>query len=70
MSDHEDGKNAAGGMLDQIIGALGGRKPAGRLAMGKAHVDDPPSLSVAHRHAPVPVTPTEAMDFIRERTAP
>jgi hypothetical protein len=45
------------GLLDQIIGTLGGQEPVERLAREEADFDDPQSPDVAHWHALVGAAP-------------
>jgi hypothetical protein len=49
------------GLLDQIVGRLGGQEPIERLARKKADVDDPQSPDVAHWNALMGAAPPEAV---------
>ncbi len=49
------------GLLDQIIGTLGGQEPVERLAREQADFDDPQSPDVAHWNALMGAAPPEAV---------
>jgi len=49
------------GLLDQIIGTLGGQEPVERLPREEADVDDPQSPDVAHWNELVGAAPPEAV---------
>jgi hypothetical protein len=49
------------GLLDQIIGKLGGQEPVERLAREEADFDDPQSPDVAHWNELVGAAPPEAV---------
>jgi hypothetical protein len=49
------------GLLDQIIGKLGGQEPVERLAREEANFDDPQSPDVAHWNELVGAAPSEAV---------
>jgi hypothetical protein len=57
------------GLLDQIIGTLGGQEPVERLAREEADVDDPQSPDVAHWHQLVGAAPPEAVQDAIARAA-
>jgi hypothetical protein len=57
------------GLLDQIIGTLGGQEPVERLAREEADFDDPQSPDVAHWHALVGAAPREAVQDAIARAA-
>jgi hypothetical protein len=57
------------GLLDQIIGTLGGQEPVERLAREEADFDDPQSPDVAHWHALVGAAPPEAVQDAIARAA-
>jgi hypothetical protein len=49
------------GLLDQIIGTLGGQEPVERLAREEADFDDPQSPDFAHWNALVGAAPPEGV---------
>src|SRR5918999_4678448 len=49
------------GLLDQIIGTLGGQEPVEHLAREEADFNDPQSPDVAHWHGLVGAAPPEAV---------
>ena len=57
------------GLLDQIIGTLGGQEPVERLAREEADFDDPQSPDVAHWHALAGAAPPEAVQDAIARAA-
>jgi hypothetical protein len=57
------------GLLDQIIGTLGGHEPVERLARGEADFDDPESPDFAHWKELVGAAPPEAVQDAIARAA-
>jgi hypothetical protein len=57
------------GLLDQIIGTLGGQEPVERLARGEADFDDPQSPDLAHWKELVGAAPPEAVQDAIARAA-
>jgi hypothetical protein len=57
------------GLLDQIIGRLGGQEPVERLAREEANFDDPQSPDFAHWHELVGAAPPEAVQEAMARAA-
>jgi hypothetical protein len=53
------------GLLDQIIGTLGGQEPVERLAREEANFDDPQSPDVAHWNELVGAAPQEFLAYDR-----
>jgi hypothetical protein len=57
------------GLLDQIIGTLGGQEPVERLAREEANFDDPQSPDFAHWNELVGAAPPEAVQDAMTRAA-
>ena len=57
------------GLLDQIIGTLGGQEPVERLAREEANFDDPQSPDFAHWKELVGAAPPEALQDALARAA-
>jgi hypothetical protein len=57
------------GLLDQIIGTLGGQEPVERLAREEANFDDPQSPDFEHWNHLVGAAPPEAVQDVLAHTA-